>query len=419
MPSQWLTAVFGLDDDYVRPVPKAPWRTDALIAALLTVVSFATVMYMRDLQPELVAHLPLVPSLIAIAIAGALIALRRRYPLWVLLLASGAHFVVVGVMWPVVASMASMQVLYFLGIYTAMAYARNRQALAAAVGVVLFAMLVWLVAANSYYLAAAPQGFRPSFWYFVGTTVLNLAYFGAAIWLGRQAWLQAKDRDELAASRQVIGHQATELADHAVVTERLRIARDLHDSVAHHISLIGIQTAAARRAMATRPEVAAQAMREVESMTRETVSELRGMLGSLRDVSEEESLATVHGLAALAEESSVGGLTVTYQLIGDTALADRITPVQAGQLLRIAQEALTNIRRHSTASEARIAVRLGEGVELEITDNGRPVPGTEGSGLGHVGIRERVASLGGTVEIGPRLSRGYRVRVVLPGRDAA
>lgn len=417
MISQWLTDFFGIDDPYVRPVPTDPWRSDWIIAAILAVVSLSTVMYMRDMQPDLEEYLPVVPSTAAVLTAAVLITLRRRFPVWILLLASGAHFVTVGVTLPLVASVGGLQVLYFLGIYTAMAYARNRQALAFALGAVLFAMLVWLVAMDSYQRATAPEEFRPTFWYYAATVVLNLSFFGVAIWLGRQAWLQAKDRDELATSRELIAQQSEALADQAVVSERLRIARDLHDSVAHHISLIGIQTAAARRAMATRPEQAVEAMQEVESMSRETVAELRGMLGSLRDTSEEGGLKTIHAITALAEESSVGGLQVSYQLIGDEALAESITPVQASQLLRIAQEALTNIRRHSTASEARIVVRLDDAIELEITDNGRPVPGTSGSGLGHVGIRERAASLGGTVEIGPRATRGYRVRVVLPGRN--
>lgn len=167
--------------------------------------------------------------------------------------------------------------------------------------------------------------------------------------------------------------------------------------------------------MATKPDVAAQAMQEVETMSRDAVAELRGMLGSLRDVAEDGSGSqTIEALASLAEETSGNGLVVGYQLVGDPTLAAAMTPMQASHLLRIAQEALANVRRHSTASEARMVVRLGESIELEITDNGRAVPHTTGTGLGHVGIRERVAALGGTAEIGPRSTRGYRVRVTLP-----
>ena len=411
---------FGLDDDYVRPRPVAPWRTDWIIAALLTGISMSVVMYIRDVNPDLVDHLPLTGSFVAIIVAGVLITFRRAFPISVLLLASGAHFIVVGVLLPVTVSMASMQILYFLGIYTAMAYARRRQNLMLAMFAVLLSMAVWLVVADSYARAVQPDEFQPTFWYYVGTVVMNFAYFGVAIWLGQQAWLQAKARDALAESQSVVQQQGERLAEQAVVAERLRIARDLHDSVAHHISLIGVQTAAARRAMATRPELAAQAMQEVEDMSREAVTELRGMLGSLRDVSEDESGSrTVEALAALAEEASGNGLSVSYELVGDPRLAEAMSPMQASNLLRIAQEALTNVRRHSTATEARMGAPVGDEIELEITDNGHTVPHITGSGLGHVGIRERVAALGGTAEIGPRSTRGYRVRVTLPRKAAS
>ena len=409
---------FGLDDDYVRPAADRPWRTDGIVAALLTGISASLLMFMRDMNDELRHSLPLVPSFVAIGSAGVLITFRRRYPVGILLLASGAHFIVVGVTLPLVVTMTSMQVLYFLGIYTAMAYARRRQSLMLAMAAVLFAMLVWLIMADSYARAIQPDEFQPTFWYYVGTVVMNLAYFGVAIWLGRQAWLQAKAAEELATSRELVQAQARQLADQAVIAERLRIARDLHDSVAHHISLIGVQTAAARRAMDTKPELAAEAMRGVEDMSRDAVAELRSMLGSLRDVHEDGGLKTVQALAALAEESSDAGLRVAYECVGDPAAAERLTPMQSSNLLRIAQESLTNVRRHSTATEARVVVRLEDGIELEITDNGLPVPNTAGSGLGQVGIRERAAAMGAEVEIGPRASRGYRVRVALPRKAA-
>lgn len=414
MLSDAISRFFGIDDPFARQAPPRPWRTDWIIGLFLTLVSLATVMYARDLSPQAAEFLPLGPSAVAIVLAGALITLRRQFPLTVLLLASGVHFIVVGVTLPMVVSNASMQVLYFLGIYTAMAYARNRQSLALAIGAVLLAMVVWLVSFDSYARATMPDEFQPSFWYYLGTTVINFAYFGGAIWLGRQAWVQARLNAELTASQELVTQQATQLAEQAVLTERLRIARDLHDSVAHHISLIGVQTAAARRAMESRPEAASEAMQGVEEMSRQAVAELRTVLGSLRDLGGDGGATSLSSLAALADDPGPGGLRVSYQLVGEESPDAVVTPVQAGQLLRIAQESLANVRRHSTATEARVVVRLADAIELEITDNGLPVAGTAGSGLGHVGIRERVASLGGAVELGPRSTRGYRVRVTLP-----
>lgn len=410
---------FGLDEAYVRPVPAQPWRRDWFFALILCVVSVSSIMWIRDATPELRAQTPLPQSMLAILAAGALIALRRRFPIAVLLLASGVHFIVVGTTLPLVATVGGMQVLYFLGIYTAMAYARRRDTLMLVMIAVLVAMLAWLVIADSYGRAMLPEAFQPTIWYYVSTAVLNLAYFGMAIWLGRQAWLRAKIDDELTASRQLISVQSRQLADQAVIAERMRIARDLHDSVAHHISLIGVQTSAARRAMALRPAVAAEAMEEVELMSRQAVAELRSVLGSLRDVDEGSGPQTVQALAALADESSGEGMRVTYQLVGDPALAGQLTPMQASNLLRIAQEALTNVRRHSTANEVRMVLRLDTDIQLEVTDNGMPSPGTAGTGLGHVGVRERVAAMGGTAEIGPRATIGYRVLVRVPRRSAS
>lgn len=413
-----LRSFFSIDDGYERPAPAHPWRADAAVALVLTLVSVTTMFYYREL-PQGVEYAPLAPSLASILSAGVLIAFRRHFPIAVLLLASGVHFIAFGTALPLVSSLPGMQVLYFLGIYTAMAYARRRDTLMLAVMAVLAAMLVWLVLADVYQRSLLwHEDFDPTPAYYASTIVVNLAYFGAALWLGRNAWLQAKATDELASSKVLIEQQSRQLAKQAVVEERLRIARDLHDSVAHHISLIGVQTAAARRVMETRPELARTAMGEVEELSRDAVVELRGLLGSLRDIDDdfEAGPASTSGsLAALCEESSGNGLSVTYEVAGDPGLAEALPPMMASSLLRITQEALTNVRRHSTADQARVVLRTGaQRVELEITDNGLPVPRSGGSGLGHVGMRERVSALGGDLHVGPRSVQGYRVHVTLP-----
>ncbi|HMR48519.1 MAG TPA: sensor histidine kinase [Arachnia sp.] len=408
---------FGVDDDYVRPTPKNPWPADIFIAAILVVVSAATLLHLREI-PEAVEYAPLERGLVAIVSGGVLIALRRRFPIAVLLLGSGLHFILTGILSPLVATTAGMQVLYFLGLYTAMAYARRRDTLMLSTVAVLAAMLVWLIASDAY--VRSVLGEPPGGWYYFATVTINIAYFGAALFLGRQAWLQARSKAELRRSRELVRVQAEQLAHQAVLAERLRIARDLHDSVAHHISLIGVQTAAARRAMASKPELASQAMQEVEELSRGAVQELRGLLGSLRDLGPEGEGASLRTLEQLCSETDGPGLRVRYDLVGDADLPASLTPTQTSSLLRITQEALTNTRRHSTADEARVVLRIDDTtVELEVTDNGLPVPGTSGSGLGHVGMRERVAALGGRLDVGPRATKGYRVRVSLPRKASS
>lgn len=410
-----LRGFFGLDDDFVRPTPRHPSITDIGVAALLGLITAALVLAYADVE-ELAEHVDVWPNLGAILIAVVLLAYRRVYPLLSMVLLTGVHFIAAGTIWPLIASFMSMQVMYFLGLYTAMAYAKRRDVLALVVGAILLAMTVWLVLADSYARATTPGEFQPNGWYYLATVLLNAAYFGAAMWLGANAWRQARDAARLAESQALVRAQADQLAEQAVLSERLRIARDLHDSVAHHISLIGIQTAAARRAMEAKPEIAAEALVEVEDMSRNAVSELRAMLGSLRDVQPAAGTGgSLEALAALCEEASTDGLAVSYELVGDPAEAEGLTTTQSGALLRIAQEALTNVRRHSTADNARVVVRLhDDSAELEVTDDGLPLPRTAGTGLGHVGMRERVAALGGTIEIGPRSTRGYRVHVQLP-----
>ncbi|WP_040284603.1 sensor histidine kinase [Tessaracoccus massiliensis] len=414
-----LRGFFGLDNDFVRPTPRHPSITDLGVAALLGLITAALVLAYADVE-ELAEHVDVWPNLGAILIAVVLLAYRRVYPLLSMVLLTGVHFIAAGTIWPLIASFMSMQVMYFLGLYTAMAYAKRRDVLALVVGAILLAMTVWLVLADSYARATTPGEFQPNGWYYLATVLLNAAYFGAAMWLGANAWRQARDAARLAESQALVQAQAGQLAQQAVLAERLRIARDLHDSVAHHISLIGIQTAAARRAMAAKPDLATEALVAVEDMSRSAVSELRSLLGSLRDVPSSEDVGgSLQALEALCEDASTDGFQVTYELVGDASLADGLTPTQGSTLLRIAQEALTNVRRHSTADHARVVVRLGDDAELEVTDNGLPVANASGSGLGHVRMRERVSALGGTIELGPRPSRGYRVHVRLPRKATA
>ncbi|MFT3943868.1 MAG: sensor histidine kinase [Ancrocorticia sp.] len=407
---------FGVDDEYVRPKPANPWLFDGLVALVFFTIASSMVLYTTD-NPETAYLTQRGPALAAVGIACVLVAFRRTFPITVLVLVSGVHFIAIGSFLPSVAAMMAMQTLYFIGIYTAMAYARRRDRLMWASSIVITAMVVWYVVADLYNRSVL--GAPPSGWYYVASLSTNFAFFIGAFYLGRQAYLQAKFAEELRQATAMVEHQSQQLADQAVLGERLRIARDLHDSVAHHISLMGVQTAAARRVMSKRPELATEAMLEVEELSRSAVEELREMLGSLRGIEPSGDGTAPGSLERLCAEASCDNLRVTYDLVGDRAALATLTGTQRGTLLRVAQEALTNVRRHSSASEARVVLRLNDdGVELEVTDNGMPIPGTSGSGLGQVGMRERVGALGGELHAGPRATRGYRVHAVFPSKVA-
>jgi signal transduction histidine kinase len=248
----------------------------------------------------------------------------------------------------------------------------------------------------------------------------SLALAGAWI-LGDRARLQRAFTAELQERAVRLEREQAGEARRSVAEERTRIARELHDVVAHHISSIGVQAGGARRVMSTDPEAAKNALSVIEDSSRTAVNEMRQLLGMLRaadpdlDVEAPAGKAPQAGadrLPALIADVNGEGLSVGFHQIGHPVQLPETVSVS---VYRIAQEALTNVRRHSTARSAHITLRyLGESVELEVIDDGRPKHAPVGSRLGHVGIRERVGLLGGETEIGPRPVGGFRVRVRIP-----
>jgi signal transduction histidine kinase len=260
------------------------------------------------------------------------------------------------------------------------------------------------------------------------TLLINVIYFGGAIAGGGVSWRAARQRDRLQAQALTIAAQAGRLREQAVVDERLRIARDLHDVVAHGVSAMGIQAGAARRVLDRDPDAARTALSHVEEASRDAVTQMRRLLGTLRDGGEgaQERDATrttdagVGDLPGLVAEVDGQGLVVSLAVVEEQDGAAERLPRGIGlAVFRTVQEALTNVRRHSTADTVSVVVRVDESqpggfAEVEIVDNGRSRHGTSGSGLGQLGIRERAATHDGQVDIGPRVTGGYRVRVRYP-----
>nr|WP_246321886.1 histidine kinase [Nocardioides panzhihuensis] len=266
--------------------------------------------------------------------------------------------------------------------------------------------------------------------YVLLTTVINLLYFAGAIVGGQVAWRGARQKAELAQQAATIAAQSGQLQRRAVIDERLRIARELHDVVAHHVAVVGVQAAAGRKLLERgRPddiEGAAEALGNVETSAREAVTQMRSLPGTLRDpVGDEETENSaevrrpeprLEDLPALLDEIREDGLRVDYEAVGPV---DELPTPLAHSVYRIVQEALANVRRHSTADRAQVVLRVDRSAaapyaEVEITDNGRPRHGTSGSGLGLLGVRERAAIRKAEVDIGPRAVQGYRVRVRFP-----
>lgn len=194
--------------------------------------------------------------------------------------------------------------------------------------------------------------------------------------------------------------------------ERGHLARDLHDTVAHHVSAIAIQAQAGRMALATKPAAAAAALDAIDGEARRALRELRGLVRSLRDTTAVE-LAPQPGLAAVADlgRGPLEGLPVRVEI--DERIG-ALAAVVEGAVYRIAQEATTNARRHAR-SATHVLVRIardGDLVRLVVQDDGARAH--VGTGFGLIGMRERAALLGGTLEAGPTGAGGFRVVAELP-----
>ena len=205
-------------------------------------------------------------------------------------------------------------------------------------------------------------------------------------------------------------------AQRAVDEERTRIARELHDLVAHRVSMITVQAGAAQTVAASDPERAVRAMEAVEQAGREALDELRQVLGVLRPDGQSENLVPMHGLADIADlvaDMQSAGMDVS---LSNDGAPDRLPAGVDLASYRIVQEALTNVLKHA-GPEPEAEVRLSANdqmLTIEVTDRGSGGSTLPGSGHGVMGMRERAALLGGTFEAGPRPGGGFRIMARLP-----
>ncbi|WP_109778881.1 sensor histidine kinase [Streptomyces sp. CG 926] len=218
-----------------------------------------------------------------------------------------------------------------------------------------------------------------------------------------------------------------EEARRRVAEERLRIARDLHDVVAHHIALVNVQAGVAAHVMDKRPDQAKEALAHVRDASRSALNELRATVGLLRQSGDPEApTEPAPGLGVLDELVDTfrhAGLPVEVivQLDG-TPQAGALPAAVDLAAYRVIQEALTNVRKHAgPGAKAEVSVvRVGPSVEVTVLDDGgesadpAPEPTDPGGGHGLLGMRERTGALGGTCFAGPRFGGGYRVHAILP-----
>ncbi|MDG3017181.1 sensor histidine kinase [Speluncibacter jeojiensis] len=337
-------------------------------------------------------------------------ALRRVRPVlsaWTLL-AVTVVVVLVGARYDEATAVRPALVLLVLALYTLVAYAGRRRALWYSAGLIAELILESVVLDRA----------------MLENVLLTISLYAlswiTAEFLGAR---RAYDR-EVAARLEVAESDRDRRAEDAVAQERTRIARELHDVVAHAVSVMIVQADGASYALHSNPERAERALENIAATGRAALAELRRTVVLLRAPQAPERLPA-HGTAGVAELAELmrrAGLPVRLDLHGEL---DDIAPSVSLGLHRVVQESLTNVLRHANpGAEARVVVRRGEReVAVTVTDTGTGSPAAgparfgSGSGTGLLGMRERVAVLGGTLEAGPAADGTWAVRAVLPLPD--
>lgn len=246
---------------------------------------------------------------------------------------------------------------------------------------------------------------------YVSTTALLVAAWalgdGARLRRSRlDAELRAAQRDAVA---------AREEADRATLQERLRIARELHDVVAHSMSLIAVQAGVGAHLIHTRPEQAESTLNVIAETSREALAQTRSLLGLLRSGDADSTVAPVPRLSeldALIASVRSSGMAVRYRVDGEPV---DVTPAMQLAAYRIVQESLTNVVKHAQASTASVHMTYHpDATHIEVTDDGIGFGAAPVDGHGLRGLRERAALLGGSFSVDPADGGGFRIRASLP-----
>jgi signal transduction histidine kinase len=384
---------------WLRRLPASRWLLDSGLALLAAGVS--TAMFVSNPVARGQPRGTLALGYALVLLHTLPLAARRRFPLAVLAtsVASGLAFAALGLP-PIVLGLAIL-----VAVYSVAAYGSRWVALAG--------LAVAEVGLAAVQLTPGRTG--------ADTLVINMGVVAAAWLLGHFAHNYRAYAARLEERTAELERAREELARRAVTEERLRLARELHDVVAHAMSVIAVQSGVGAHVATTQPKEARKALAAIEATSRAALTELRRLLGVLRQEDEPHGdLAPMPGLAdleGLLAEVAKAGLAVKLQVHGTRP------PLPAGVDLsayRIVQEALTNVVKHAGPAHAQVVVGYGDQeVTVEIIDDGRGAvtsvtDGRAGTGNGLIGMRERVAAFGGDLEVGPRPHGGFRVAARLP-----
>jgi signal transduction histidine kinase len=375
------------------------WVLDAAITFLFLPIAIASVVT----KPESMngAYRP-INALGVLLVLGAVLPLlfRRRYPMqvffvcttFVVLLAASDYF------------MGAVAFTTLVVLYTVGAFCSPRQ-IGIAFATLLLAMAgLWIIEIPDFYAGDV----------FSNTALYTVALlFGWTVQTRRMRLADAEERAE------ILEREQEEERARAIADERLHIAQELHDVVAHSMSVIAVQAGVGMHVADTDAAEAKKALENISNTSRSSLAELRRLLGVLRDDGTGANYLPAPGLAdldVLAREVSDAGTPVEVQVDGSL---DDVPPGVDLTGYRIVQEALTNVLKHAGPSTACVAVSHRPGLlHIEVRDDGRGVNGrSDGTGHGLMGMRERVAVYGGRLDAGPVAGGGFKVAADLPYAD--
>ena len=407
-------------ETWIRPRPgRVGYRRDALLALAIAIGGgLSAALYSRL---GLYDHpAPMWLTIVAIIGFSLPLALRRRYPAIIAVVVSLDFFVVGQFLVP---EALVSQIAMFMAIYSLGAWGRDRRQANVVRAVIVVGMLIW-VFGNLIVTVSDPEllpNFSRSgvFSQFAAWSVIqiatNLLYFLGAWAFGNAMWASARQRALLEEQASELRAEREFSAAQAVALDRVRIARELHDVVAHHVSVMGVQAGAARRVVATDPAQASSSLEVIEQSARSAVAELHHLLTTLRDEDADSasSSSSTRGVSQLPTLVESAGLKASLHVVGEPR---PLSALVGFTLYRVAQEALTNVRKHAGVG-ATVDVRLRyepDAVELEVTDTGSQRRLSRSSGLGQLGMRERIDAVGGSIQFGRRDRGGYLVRATIP-----
>ena len=382
--------------DEVRRFTQAHRRySDAVLAVMLLLLALISVVT----HPAAAPGVPGVPEGVFVIVVAGVVPLmfRHRAPMLVLVLTTVPIIALIGIGFTPGVLGAGL----FIACYTVGAWTSTRQLAVAVAFVSCMLVLVFLL---------RPQHLNSM------QLIENLVLFATSFALGRSARTRraaivlAEDRADLLAIQQA------ELARQQVTEERLKIARELHDVVAHSLGVIAVQAGVGSHVSATDPQEARRALDAISTTSREALQEVRSMLGVLRsdtDTVEYEPRTSLADLPRLLERTRMSGVPVELTETGQSE------PLAAGVELTacsVLQEGLTNVVRHAHGAPAKVLLEHCPGhLRIEVRNGpGRRLAGPNGSGHGLMGMRERVQLWGGSMEVTPTDNGGFRLCVELP-----